>query len=148
MLQDNISFRPMLVAIMVLILLSPLTSLKRYSGTRNTWVLAMEEVQKNMLGGFSKATAQLVGRPEPLNVLVSGITSPFHPFAFPQSMRSFNGGQNAIYYFIPPKEFAANLGQKIDLVHFIADEDRDKFHFDQEWKFDDQGNLVEILKRQ
>ncbi|WP_193747498.1 acyltransferase family protein [Cellvibrio sp. OA-2007] len=144
MVQDKISFRPLLIALLVLAVLSPLTSMKRYQGTRNTWVLAMESVQKNMLNGFSKAAAQLIGKPQPVNVLVSGIASPFHPFAFPSSIRSFRGGENANYYFIPPKEFAANLGNKIDLVQFITAEEQGNYHFDQEWKFDDQGNLVEI----
>lgn len=146
MVQDKISFKPMLIGVLVLVVLSPLTSLKRYQGTRNTWVLAMEQVQKNMLEGFNKATEQLVGRPEPINVLVSGITSPFHPFAFPSAIRSFKGGENATYYFIPPKDFAANLGNKVDLVKFITAEERSNYSFDQEWKFDEQGRLVEIKK--
>jgi hypothetical protein len=47
-----------------------------------------------------------------------------------------------------PKEFPANQGKKVDLVNFIGKSDRDSVEYDQEWKFDDQGNLVEILKRQ
>ncbi|WP_049631518.1 acyltransferase [Cellvibrio sp. pealriver] len=144
MAQDNIHFKRVLTAVIVLVLLSPLSSIHRYEGTRNTWVLAMEQVQKNMLAGFNRATAQLIDRPEPIRVLVSGITSPFHPFAFPQSIRSFNGGENAFYYFIPPKDFPANLGNRIDLVHFIAEADKENYTYEQEWKFDDQGNLVEI----
>jgi len=144
MVQDKVNFKPMLIALLVLMVLSPLTSLKRYQGTRNTWVLAMEQVQKNMLAGFDKATAQLIGKPQPINVLVSGITSPFHPFSFPSAIRSFKGGENANYYFIPPKDFASNLGTKVDLVQFITAEDQSSYSFDQEWKFDEQGNLVEI----
>jgi len=144
MVQDKIDFKRALTAVIVLVLLSPLSSIHRYEGARNTWVLAMEQVQTNMLAGFNRATAQLIDRPEPIRVLVSGITSPFHPFAFPQSIRSFKGGENAIYYFIPPKDFQANLGTSIDLVHFIAEADKENYTYDQEWKFDDQGNLVEL----
>jgi hypothetical protein len=144
MMQDNISFKPMQIVLLILVALSPLTSLKKYHGTRNTWVIGMEQIQKNMLAGFSKATAQLVDKPQPVNVLVSGITSPFHPFSFPSSIRSFKGGANANYYFIPPKEFSANLGTKNDLVQFIAAEDQGNYSFDQEWIFDEQGNLLTI----
>lgn len=142
--QDNLGNKKILLAILILSLLSPLSSIKKYHGTRNTWVIGMEQVQKNMLAGFTKATAQLIGKPQQTNVLVTGITSPFHPFAFPSAIRSFKGGDNANYYFIPPKDFASNLGSKVDLVQFIAAEDKDKYTYDQEWRFDDQGNLVEI----
>jgi hypothetical protein len=43
-----------------------------------------------------------------------------------------------------PKEFPANQGGQIDLVRFISESDRESFVYDQEWKFDDEGNLVEI----
>jgi peptidoglycan/LPS O-acetylase OafA/YrhL len=131
-------------AIVVLALLSPLTSIKKYHGTRNTWVLAMEKTQMNLLGGIGKATAQLLPREGKTIVLVTGITAPFHPFAFPESLRSFAGGNKAEYYFVVPKDFPDKAGMEIDLVNFITDADKAGVVYDQEWHFDDQGNLVLI----
>ena len=148
MLQDQLYSKKILLAFTVLALLSPLSSLHNYGDTRNTWVIAQEKIQMNMLAGFLTATAQLLPLDSSANVLVSGITAPFHPFVFPESIRSFKGGEKANYYFIVPKEFPANQGNKVDLVNFIGESDRGSIAYDQEWKFDDQGNLVEILKRQ
>ena len=148
MLQDQLYSKKILLAFTVLALLSPLSSLHNYGDTRNTWVIAQEKIQMNMLAGFRTATAQLLPLDSSANVLVSGITAPFHPFVFPESIRSFKGGEKANYYFIVPKEFPANQGKKVDLVNFIGESDRGSIAYDQEWKFDDQGNLVEILKRQ
>ncbi len=148
MLQDQLYSKKILLAFTVLALLSPLSSLHNYGDTRNTWVIAQEKIQMNMLAGFRTATAQLLPLDSSANVLVSGITAPFHPFVFPESIRSFKGGEKANYYFIVPKEFPANQGKKVDLVNFIGESDRGSIPYDQEWKFDDQGNLVEILKRQ
>ncbi len=144
MVQDNISFKPMLIVLLVLVAFSPLTSIKKYHGTRNTWVLAMEQVQKNMLAGFNQATSQLKDTEQPITVLVTGITSPFHPFGFAPSIRSFPNGGKANYVFVVPKEFPTNVGTKVDLVQFIAEADKDKWAYDQEWQFDEQGKLVAI----
>lgn len=144
LIQENVGSKKILWAAVILSLISPLTSIKKYQSARNTWVLSMEQVQKNMLAGFNTATAQLASKQKSLNVLVTGISSPFHPFAFPQAIRSFSGGENATYYFVVPKDFPANLGNKIDLIQFISDTDKDKFVYDQEWQFDDQGNLINI----
>ncbi len=147
MVQDNINFKPMLIALLVLVVLSPLTSIKKYNGTRNTWVLAMEQIQKNMLAGFNQATSQLKDAKQPTTVLITGITSPFHPFGFAQSIRSFPNGANANYIFVVPKEFPGNQGTKIDLVQFIAEADKDQWAYDQEWQFDEQGKLVAIKSK-
>lgn len=144
MVQDKISFKPMLIVLLVLVAFSPLTSIKKYHGTRNTWVLAMEQVQKNMLAGFNQATSQLKDTEQPITVLVTGITSPFHPFGFAPSIRSFPNGGKANYVFVVPKEFPTNVGTKVDLVQFIAEADKDKWAYDQEWQFDEQGKLVAI----
>lgn len=148
MLQDQLYSKKILLAFTVLAVLSPLSSLHNYGDTRNTWVIAQEKIQTNMLAGFRKATAQLLPQENSVNVLVSGITAPFHPFVFPESIRSFKGGEKANYYFIVPKEFPANQGKQVDLVNFIGESDRDSVAYDQEWKFDEQGNLVDIGMRQ
>lgn len=144
LLQDQLYSKKIMLAFTLLAMLSPLSSSHNYGDSRNTWVIAQEKIQTNMLAGFRKATAQLLPLDTGVNVLVSGITAPFHPFVFPESIRSFKGGEKANYYFIVPKEFPANQGNKVDLVNFIAESDRELVVYDQEWKFDDQGNLVEI----
>ena len=135
-------------AIVIFALLSPLTSIKKYQGTRNTWVLSMEKVQMNMLAGFRKATGQLVPMEKNITVLVTGISAPFHPFAFPESLRSFAGGSKAEYFFVVPKDFPDKAGMKIDLVNFITEADKATVVYDQEWQFDDQGNLVTISAKE
>ncbi|MGV8834781.1 acyltransferase family protein [Cellvibrio sp.] len=134
-------------AIVIFTLLSPLTSIKKYQSTRNTWVLAMENVQMNLLAGITKATAQLVPLDKNITVLVTGISAPFHPFAFPESLRSFAGGNKAEYYFVVPKDFPDKVGMKIDLVNYIKESDKANVAYDQEWQFDDQGNLVAITSK-
>jgi len=144
MLQDQRYSKKILLAFIVLAVLSPISSLHNYSDSRNTWVIAQEKIQTNMLAGFRKATAQLLPLEDGVNVLVSGITTPFHPFAFPESIRSFRGGEKANYYFVVPKDFPVNLGKQVDLVNFIAESDKASVTYDQEWQFDDQGNLIAI----
>ncbi len=148
MLQDQLYSKKILLAFAVLAVLSPLSSLHNYGDGRNTWVLAQEKIQINMLAGFNKAAAQLIPLDKNVTVLVSGITAPFHPFSFPESIRSFKGGEKANYYFIVPKDYPVNLGNKIDLVNFIAEQDKASVEYDQEWQFDDQGNLVAIQVRE
>lgn len=143
-LQDGNSIKKTFYAVLILSLLSPLSSLKKYRDTRNSWVLSMEKVQVNMLAGFKKATAQLQATEKNITVLVSGISAPFHPFASPHSIRSFAGGDKAVYYFVVPKDFPNNVGTTMDLVNFILPEDIHKMNYDQEWIFDDAGNLVSI----
>ena len=143
-LQEQSHSQKLLWAIVIFTLLSPITSIKKYHDIRNTWVLAMEKVQMNLLAGITKATGQLVPLEKNVTVLVTGISAPFHPFAFPESLRSFAGGNKAEYYFVVPKDFPDKVGTKIDLVHFIADADKASVAYDQEWQFDDQGNLLTI----
>ncbi len=144
MQQDNIKIQPILITLLILVALSPLTSIKKYHGTRNTWVLAMEQVQTNMLAGFNHATSSLKATTKPTTVLITGITSPFHPFSFAQSIRSFPNGEKANYIFVVPNEFPNNVGTKIDLVQFISAGEEKNWDYDQEWQFDQQGNLVSI----
>jgi peptidoglycan/LPS O-acetylase OafA/YrhL len=144
MLQDQRYSKKTLWILTVLAILSPLSSLHNYGDSRNTWVIAQEKIQINMLAGFTKATAQLLPMEKNITVLITGITAPFHPFAFPESIRSFKGGSKANYYFVVPKEFPVNLGKTVDLVSFIAESDKAAVTYDQEWQFDEQGNLLAI----
>jgi|GEM_PF-64764 len=141
MIQDETHSKKILYATAFLALISPLSSMAKYKDSRNTWVLSMEKIQTNMLASFKRATSQLPAMPQGSTILITGITSPFHPFAFPESIRSFPGGVNANYYFVVPKEFPANVGSTRDLVHFIAEPDVGMMTYDQEWKFDDNANL-------
>lgn len=134
-------------SMIIVLLISPISSLKKYKDDRNQWVLAMESVQTNMLAGFRQATAQLLPLDQPVTVLITGISSPFHPFVFPESIRSFAGGDKvAAYYFVVPKDFPNNLGKKIDLVQYISEADKNTVSADQEWQFDKDGKLVAVLK--
>jgi hypothetical protein len=144
--QEQTRFKPMYYMFFVLLIVSPLANFKKYKDDRNQWVLAMEDVQRNMLKGFRQATGQLESLDKPISVLITGINSPFHPFAFPESIRSFSGGDRATYYFVVPHEFPAKLGEKIDLVQFISDADKNTIVADQEWQFDQSGRLVAVLK--
>lgn len=132
--------------IAVLALLSPLSSIKAYKGTHNSWVLIQEEIQTNMLAGFTKAGHQLCEQNKEQNILVTGITAPFHPFAFPESMRSFPCGDKGHYFFVVSPEFYnRRVGETQDLVTYIADADKGSVHYDQEWRFDEKGRLVAIV---
>lgn len=144
MLQDNIRFQPVLLALLALVVLSPLSSIHKFQGARNAWVVTMEQTQKNLMAGLFRATNQLKGVMQPTTVLISGITSPFHPFAFPQSIRAFPYGAKANYIFVVPKDYPNNLGKTLDLVKFIPEADKGEQTYDQEWEFDAQGNLVAI----
>lgn len=148
MFQDRFLSKKIFWVIVGLTILSPLSSQRAYHSERNNWVLAQEKIQTNMLAGFNKAAAQLLPLDKNVTVLVSGITAPFHPFVFPESIRSFRGGEKANYYFVVPKDFPANLGKKVDLVNFIAEQEKTSVDYDQEWQFDEQGNLVAIHMQQ
>lgn len=144
MVQDKISFKSVLIILLILVVFSPASSIPKYNSTRNTYVVAMEKIQKNIRAGLTKGTSQLKDAKQPVTVLISGISSPFHPFGFPQSIRAFPYGDRANYIFVVPKDFPNNLGTSMDLVKYIAAVDIEKQVYDQEWQFDDQGNLVAI----
>lgn len=139
----SLSWRSPLLVMILLVLLTPLTSLKKYNGSRNAWVLAMEEVQTNMLAGFRVASAGLIGEVDPVSILIEGISSPFHPFAFPFSLYSFEGGGNGLYYF-PVPESSNRINTSEGLVNFIGAKDVSIMSYDQVWFFDDKGYLVRI----
>lgn len=147
LMQNQELHQRLFLIILMLLLISPLSSIKKYRDDRNQWVLAMEGVQKNLLASFQQATAQLLPLNHPVKVLITGISSPFHPFAFPESIRSFPGGDNASYYFVVPKEFPVHLGETVDLVKFISDAERLSVIADQEWQFDQNGKLVAIIQK-
>lgn len=143
----SLKWRSPIMAVMLLVLLTPLTSLKEYNGSRNTWVLEMERIQVNMLAGFKKATAGLVGEANPIRILIKGISSPFHPFAFPFSMYSFEGGHKGIYYFPVPVD-SPRINSSEGLVYFINSDDVTVDNFDQIWVFNDDGALVRIERKE
>lgn len=147
--QDKGHLTKGLWIIVALVVLSPLSSIKAYKGSNNSWVLAQEEIQTNMLAGFTKAGRQLCTQDKAQNVLVTGITSPFHPFAFPESMRSFPCGDKAHYFFVvSPDFYKERVGQTMDLVTYMAaDTDKGSLQYDQEWRFDDKGQLVAIIPK-
>jgi len=147
--QDKGHLTKGLWIIVALVVLSPLSSIKAYKGSNNSWVLAQEEIQTNMLAGFTKAGRQLCTQDKAQNVLVTGITSPLHPFAFPESMRSFPCGDKAHYFFVvSPDFYKERVGQTMDLVTYMAaDTDKGSLQYDQEWRFDDKGQLVAIIPK-
>lgn len=149
LVQDEKIAKKLFWATVILLMISPLSSIKTYKNDRNQWVLIMEGIQRNMLKGFQQATGQLlaVENKKPVAVLITGITSPFHPFVFPESIRSFPGGDRATYYFVVPNEYPARLGEKVDLVQYISDADKASVVVDQEWQFDKDGKLVSVLKK-
>lgn len=139
----SLRWRSLMFLLVALVLLTPMTSLKKYNGSRNAWVLEMEAIQVNMLAGFKVATAGLIDEVEPVRVLVEGISSPFHPFAFPLSMYSFEGGSKGLYYF-PVSDSSARINTSEGLVNFIDEKDVSIMTYDQVWFFNDSGLLVEI----
>jgi peptidoglycan/LPS O-acetylase OafA/YrhL len=148
MAQEQKLSKPVFWVIIMVLLISPASSIKKYKDDRNQWVLAMERIQTNMLTGFRQATEQLLEQDHPVTVLITGISSPFHPFIFPESIRSFAGvGKVSTYYFVVPQEFPNNLGKKIDLVQYISESEQNTVAADQEWQFDKDGKLVAVLKK-
>jgi hypothetical protein len=144
--QDRGHFTRGLWVAVALLALSPLSSIKAYKGSHNSWVLYQEEIQTNMLKGFTQAGRHLCEQGREQHILVTGITAPFHPFAFPESIRSFPCGDKGRYYFVVNPEFySRRIGETRDLVTYIADADKGAVQYDVEWRFDDKGKLVAIV---
>ncbi len=129
------------IAIAILCLISPLLNISKYKDGDNQWVLIQEDTQRNLLKDLGQLIKTLVPSPQPQKILIQGIKFPFHPFAFPESLRVFPNAKYATFDIINFNPSSSN-NKRTDLVQFIAPADSNMVRYDQKWVFDDMGKLI------
>ncbi|MEO7523338.1 MAG: acyltransferase, partial [Ferruginibacter sp.] len=132
-----------LTVMAVLCLFSPLLSISKYK--HNRWVLIQEETQRNLLHALKPLMKGLLPSKEPQKVLIEGITFPFHPFAFPQSLRVFPNAKYANFDIVN-YDSTKVLNARTDLVRFVNMKDIKLTDYQQQWIFDGEGKLLSARK--
>lgn len=136
------SIRNLSIAIAILCVGSPVLNTDKYKG--NNWVLIQEDTQRNLLNALAPLIKNIPPSSKPIKILIQGITFPFNPFAYPQSLRVF---PNAIYanFDVVNTNSSYTNNHQTDLVKFIPPADTALTKYDQKWIFDSDGKLVEQL---
>jgi hypothetical protein len=107
----------------------------------NRWVLLQEQTQRNLLHALKPLMKEIQPSKLPQKVLIEGITFPFHPFAFPQSLRVFPNAKYANFDIVN-YDTSRICGVRTDLVRFVNMKDVRLANYQEEWIFDDAGKLV------
>lgn len=131
----------LLIASIVVCVISPAFNIAKYKGVNNTWVLIQETNQRNFLKAIGPLMKTIPATGNSQKILVKGITFPFHPFAYPESLRTFPNAKYATFDVVNYNPAFTN-NQKNDLVTFISPSDSAMATYDQVWVFDNQGQLV------
>jgi hypothetical protein len=128
-------------ALIALILVSYRLDVHKYKGAVNNWAIKQEFIERNLNHSLDSLIGQLVRASKPRRILVEGITFPFHPFTYPQSLREHPNAGYALYdvvYYTPD----ARYDGRNDLVKFIAPSDTLLTRYDQVWLFKKDGSLA------
>jgi peptidoglycan/LPS O-acetylase OafA/YrhL len=128
-----------LITIVILCITSPILNIGKYKG--NDWVLIQENTQRNLLKALEPLINNLEPSSAPKKILIEGISFPFHPFAFPQSLRVFPHATYATFDVVNTNPYYPN-NKRIDLVKFINIADTALTQYDQKWIFDNNGKLI------
>ena len=107
----------------------------------NNWVIIQENTQRNLLRELEPLINNIKPGSSPVKILIQGITFPFHPFAFPQSLRVFKNAEYANFDVVNYMTDVTN-GPRKDLVKFIDSSAATLIQYDQIWTFQNDGNLV------
>ncbi|HWK02895.1 MAG TPA: acyltransferase [Puia sp.] len=130
------------IAVLILCFGSPLLNINKYKD--NDWVLIQEETQRNLLGALDPLIKNINPSQAPQKILIEGITFPFHPFAFPKSLRTFPNAKYATFDIVRYGVPTAGA-ERIDLVKFINPSDTTAADYQQKWIFDKDGKLVSTV---
>jgi peptidoglycan/LPS O-acetylase OafA/YrhL len=131
--------RAVVITLMVLCFGSPLLNIAKYKD--NDWVLIQENTQRNLLNALGPLIANIHPSREPQKILIEGITFPFHPFAFPQSLRTFSNAKYAHFDVVSYGPLPAG-GVRNDLVKFINPSDSGLVNYQEKWVFDKDGKSI------
>ncbi|MEW6108500.1 MAG: acyltransferase [Nitrospirota bacterium] len=135
--------RASVFVIAILCLASPFLNADKYKDDTNNWVLIQENTQANLVAALDSLTLNINPSENPQRILVEGITFPFHPFSFPESIREFNNARFANFDVVNYNPAFAN-NQKRDLVTFIDAAEVSSGAYDQKWFFNEHGQLVKV----
>lgn len=135
----------LVVAALVLGVMSPAFNRSKYHDIGNEWVLLQETTQRNLLNALDPLMRDLAPSKTPHKIVIQGLTIPFHPFSYPECIRSFPHAEYAnfdvVYYNTP----LLNNGERQDLVKAINPPDVNKKDYEQIWIFDNDGKLVKTI---
>ena len=134
--------RGVLIVIAILCLISPLLNSSKYKD--NEQAISREETQRNLLGALGPLMKDLNTAGAPQNILVEGITSFPHPFAFPWSLRAFHNAGRASFDVMQQPDSPVRA-ERVDFVKFIKPSDSLSNKYDQKWVFDKNGKLVDKI---
>ena len=132
------------VVVVALCLTSYRVNVHKYRGASNNWAIREENTERHLLHSLDSLIGQLTPAPKPYRVLITGITFPFHPFTYPQSLREYPHAGYALYdvvYYTPEPRYV----ERGDLVKFIPPSDTSLIRYDQVWSFGKDGSLLEYI---
>ena len=130
-----------MAAVIALCLVSYRLDVHKYRGAVNNWAIRQEITERNLNHALDSLIGQVTQAPKPRKILVEGITFPFHPFTYPQSLREHPHAGYALYdvvYYTPDPRYEG----RTDLVKFIAPSDTLLTRYDQVWSFNKDGSLA------
>jgi hypothetical protein len=129
------------IVVVALCLTSYRFNVHKYRGSSNNWAIQQENTERNFVHSLDSLIGQLTPAPKPQRVLISGITFPFHPFTYPQSLREYPHAAYALYdvvYYTPNPRYV----ERNDLVRFIPPSDSSLVRYDHVWIFKEDGSLA------
>ncbi len=141
--KEELMRRGVIIVIALLTLISPLVNTGKYKGDVNTWVLIQENNQRNLLAALGPLMKGLNKSAVPQKVLIQGITFPFHPFVYPESVRVFPNSKYGVFDVVNYNPSVQN-NVRNDLVAFLKPSDTSLITYDQKWTFDNEGRLTKL----
>lgn len=118
----------------------------------NDWLMGQQIIQKRLLTSLS-SFFEVVPPKGYGNILVTGLTMPFHPFVHGESLRSFHNLGNTKFSVVSYKN---QLSPKINIfktpketnpVVFITPEQARILKFDEVWVFGVDGRIIKYSKK-
>lgn len=142
---DNNIKKGIVIALPLLCLVSPVLNRSKYKDNGNQWVLLQEKTQRNLLHALKPLFKDLTPSAKPHKIVIQGITFPFHPFSYPECIRSFTNAKYGNFDVVYYNTALLNNGERLDLVKAINPPDVNKGDYEQKWIIDNDGNLVQSI---
>jgi hypothetical protein len=130
-------------ALILLVLLIPASHFlnkKWYNHPIQRTVLIYEDTQRNLHYNLDSLINTLDQGQQPGKVLIKGVTFPFSPFVYPESLREFANASYATYDVVNYTGKFRYEGRR-DLVKFINEPDTGFVQYSRVWTFNNDGTL-------
>lgn len=126
-----------LLAVVAAVAASPILDQQSYAG--DAWVLQQETTQRNLLTSLFRLIDALPSD-RPQRVLISGLSFPFSPFRYPDSLRRVLHGRSVQFAVVSYSNSADITGAAN--VKFLRPEEIELTSYDFVWAFGSDGSLI------